>query len=200
MRPVAILLAAGEGKRMGFPKALLDCDGKSFLATLASTFGKAGCDCVAVLGAEAEAVRAYRPRCDLVANEDWRGGMFGSVKVGLAAALERGPAAVLVHPVDAPLIRAATVKAVLAGLADHDGAVPEFEGAPGHPLALSAGAAARVLAMKDVPHLEAAQQRLRVARVKTKDPAVVVDLDTPEAYQRVLGAAPKLAPPPKRRT
>src|SRR2546430_9390697 len=56
-----------------------------------------------------------------------------------------------------------------------DGVVPEFEGAPGHPLVLTARAARAVLDDRDSPHLEAAQKKLRIARVKTKDPAVVVE-------------------------
>jgi len=199
-KTTVVILAAGEGKRMGMPKAVLELErGRSFLQALTSTFAKAGCEVLAVVGAGADEVRAHLTRAALVENPDWQSGQFSSVKVGLKAALEEGAGAVLIHPVDVPMIRASTVKAVLAALDGHDGAVPQYEGAAGHPLALSRAAAERVLAMAAVSHLEAAQARLDVARVVTRDPAVLVNLNTPEIYERVLGVAPRMAPRKKRR-
>ncbi len=198
--PIAIILAAGEGKRMGQPKALLEHEkGKSFLEQLISTFGKAGCQALVVVGNAAEQVQAQHPRAELVENPDWQRGQFSSVKVGLQAALRKGSEVLLLHPVDMPLIRPTTVSALVKELRGADGVVPEFEGAAGHPLVLTRAAAEQVLAMDDVPHLEAAQQRLNILRVKTKDPAVMVNINTPEIYERLLGSAPHSAPPPKKR-
>ncbi|MHB8874324.1 MAG: nucleotidyltransferase family protein [Myxococcaceae bacterium] len=198
--PIAIILAAGEGKRMGMPKAVLEHErGRSFLQTLTSTFQKAGCRVLAVVGAEIEEIRQHPTRAALIENPAWESGQFSSVKVGLRTALEEGAEAVLIQPVDVPLVRASTVKAVLEALEGHEGAFPEFEGAPGHPLALTRAAAEKVLSMEDVPHLEAAQARLDVVRVPTRDPAVVVNLNTPEIYERVLGFAPRMAPRKKQR-
>ena len=54
---IAVVLAAGEGKRMGMPKALLEYEkGKSFLTQLAKTFEKVGCRVLAVVGKDAAAV------------------------------------------------------------------------------------------------------------------------------------------------
>jgi molybdenum cofactor cytidylyltransferase len=47
--------------------------------------------------------------------------------------------------------------------------------------------------------LDAALQSLKLRRVSVKDPGVVVNINTPETYERLFGSAPKLAPPPKRR-
>jgi molybdenum cofactor cytidylyltransferase len=185
---------------MGMPKAVLELEkGRSFLQGLTSTFAKAGCDVVAVIGAGADEVRLHPARAALVENPDWPSGQFSSVKVGLRAALAEGAQVVLVHPVDVPMIRASTVKAVLAALDGHDAAAPQYEGAAGHPLALTRAAAERVLAMTGVPHLEAAQAKLDVAKVVTRDPAVLVNLNTPEVYERVLGVAPRMAPRKKAR-
>ncbi len=199
--PVAVILAAGEGKRMGMPKALLEHEkGKSFLQVLSSTFGKAGCRVIAVVGKDAEQIRAHHPSAELVDNVDWPAGQFSSVKVGLRSAVEQGADAVLIHPVDMPMVRASTVEKLLETLeGEVEAAVPEFEGAPGHPLALTRAAAEKILSMNGVPHLEAAQQQLTLVRMKTKDPAVMVNLNTPEIYQRVLGSPPHLAPPKKGR-
>jgi molybdenum cofactor cytidylyltransferase len=198
--PIAVILAAGEGKRMGMPKALLELEkGKSFLEQLISTFTKAGTRPLAVVGKDAAAVRAHHARAWLVENPDWERGQFASIKVGLRAAMDQGASAVLLHPVDMPMIRASTIVNLLRSLGESDGAVPEFDGALGHPLALTARAVEKVLAMDDVPHMEAAQKRLTLTRVKTNDPAVMVNVNTPEVYERILGNAPHLAPAKKRR-
>jgi molybdenum cofactor cytidylyltransferase len=194
--PIAIILAGGAGQRMGLPKALLENEkGKSFLGTLVSTFTKAGCRVLVVTGKHTAEILAHHPELESVDNPRWEEGQYSSVRVGLEAALEGEPSAVLLHPVDMPMIRPATVTALLDALdVTVEGVVPEFEGAPGHPLVLSASAARRVVAMDDVPHLEAAQQRLNMIRLKTRDPAVLVNINSPEVYQRVLGGEPHLAP------
>jgi molybdenum cofactor cytidylyltransferase len=191
---VAVVLAAGEGRRMGIPKALLECQGgQSFLQVLSATLSQAGCRVLAVIGAQAQQVRQLSVDAELILNPDWSSGQFSSVKVGLAAALQCAPAVVVLHPVDMPLIRVDTVKAVLAGILGHQAAVATVDGVPGHPLALTRAAAEQVLSMSDVPHLEAAQARLDLVRVVSDDPGVLLNLNTPEAYQRVLGFLPRKA-------
>jgi molybdenum cofactor cytidylyltransferase len=199
---IAVVLAAGEGKRMGMPKALLEHEkGRSFLGQLLKTFDKAGARVLAVVGKDATLIRGQHPEADLVENPSWEDGQWSSVRVGLRAALEDGAEYILVHPVDMPLIRPTTVSAILKAVTGTqvEGVVPEFEGAAGHPLALTRAAAERILAMEDTSTLEAAQKKLSILRLRTKDPAVMVDLNTPEVYTRVLGVEPHLAPPPKRR-
>lgn len=200
-RAVGLVLAAGRGGRIGHPKALLEYDsGKSFLDILAAAIRKGGADVRVVLGYEAEAVRARHPELDFVVNEQWeQGGQFSSVKVGLKSLLEDGGFdRVMVHPVDMPAVRGSTFAALLKANFTSDGAVPEFEGATGHPLVLSANAAKAVVEMKDVPHLEAAQKNLKIERVKVRDPGVVVNFNNADIYQRLLGSEPHLAPPRKK--
>jgi len=199
-KAVAVILAAGEGKRMGLPKALLEYEkNKSFVGHLASVFAKAGALPIVVTGKHTPEIRAQHPELPLVENEGWERGQFSSVRAGLEAALEQGADVVLVHPVDMPTIRASTVAQLLAKLDGGDGAVPEFEGATGHPLLLTREAVEKIRDMGDVPHLEAAMSRLQIRRVLTKDPGVMVNLNTPDVYERILGAPPHLAPAKKRR-
>ena len=52
---------------MGHPKALIEHEGgRSFLQSLASTFGKAGCAVLGVVGKDSEAVREQHPTLMLV--------------------------------------------------------------------------------------------------------------------------------------
>ncbi|MDC0712619.1 NTP transferase domain-containing protein [Stigmatella sp. ncwal1] len=200
MKAVAIILAAGEARRMAHPKALIEHEGgKSFLQSLASTFSKAGCAVLGVIGKDAEAVREQHPSLALVHSEHWQEGLLASIKAGVSAALEEGAEVVLVHPVDMPAVRASTLKSLLKVRGEaEEGLRPEFEGAPGYPLVFSRAAAERLVA-SSASQLEGALAEVKMRRVLVKDPGVVVNINTPETYERLFGTPPKLAPPPKRR-
>ena len=200
MKAVAIILAAGEARRMAHPKALIEHEGgRSFLQSLASTFAKAGCAVLGVVGKDAEAVKEQHPSVNLVDSPRWQDGPMSSIKAGLGAALEEEADVVLLQPVDMPAVRASTLKSLLKALGDsEEGLRPEFEGAPGFPVVLSRAAAERLMG-SDVAQLDGALQALKLRRVSVKDPGVVVNINTPETYERLFGMAPRLAPPPKRR-
>jgi molybdenum cofactor cytidylyltransferase len=202
MKAVAIILAAGEARRMGYPKALIEHEGgKSFLQSLASTFGKAGCSILGVIGNDAQAVMEQHPTLHLVTCERWQDGQMGAVKTGLDQALEEGADLVLLHPVDMPALRASTLKSLIKTLGDStEGLRPEFEGAPGYPIVLSRAAAEHLREKNGGEmQLEAAVRELSLRRIAVKDPGVVVNINTPETYERLFGSPPRLAPPPRRR-
>jgi molybdenum cofactor cytidylyltransferase len=200
MKAVAIILAAGEARQMAHPKALIEHEGgKSFLQSLASTFGKAGCAVLGVVGKDAEAVREQHPSLALVDSPRWQEGPMESIKAGMAAALEEGAEMVLLQPVDMPAVRASTLKSLIKAMGDTDeGLRPEFESAPGFPVVLSRAAAERLMGL-EAAQLDAALQSVKLRRVLVKDPGVVVNINTPDTYERLFGMAPHLAPPPKRR-
>lgn len=200
MKAVAIILAAGEARRMSHPKALIEHEGgRSFLQSLASTFGKAGCAVLGVIGKEGEAVREQHPTLHLVDSPRWQEGLMASVQAGVSAALEEEAEVVLLHPVDMPAVRASTLKTLLKAMGEGDeGLRPEFEGAPGFPLVLSRAAVERLMS-SGATQLDAALQGMKLRRVPVKDPGVVVNINTPETYERLFGMPPRLAPPPKRR-
>jgi nicotine blue oxidoreductase len=111
--PVAgIVLAAGEGRGFGGPKALVSFAGEMLVERAIRTLTAGGCrPVVVVLGAGETEVRA---RCDLggaviAVNEAWSEGMGGSLRVGLEAARGCGAAAGLVALVDQPLVSPALV-------------------------------------------------------------------------------------------
>ncbi|WP_257451268.1 nucleotidyltransferase family protein [Archangium lipolyticum] len=200
MKAVAIILAAGESRKMGYPKALIEHEGgRSFLQSLASTFGKAGCTVLGVIGKDADAVRDQHPAVHLVESEQWQDGQLASVKAGLEEAFEEGADMVLLHPVDMPALRASTLKSLIKALGDSvEGLRPEYEGASGYPIVLSRAAAERLRDSGET-QLEGALRGVQLRRIPVKDPGVVVNINTPETYERLFGSAPKLAPPPKRR-
>lgn len=128
-----LLLAAGAGRRMGTPKALVP----GWLAASVAVLRGGGCDAVTVvLGAAADEARALVPDgVAVVVAADWSEGMGASLRAGLAA-LERTPSdAALLHLVDLPDVSAGVVRRVLAA-SGGPGALARaaYHGVPGHPV------------------------------------------------------------------
>jgi molybdenum cofactor cytidylyltransferase len=191
---VAIVLAAGQGVRMGHPKALLDAgQGQTFLGRLAATFTAAGLAPLAVLGADAARVRARHPELWAVDNPDWETGQWSTVRAGLSAALAEGARAVLVHPVDSPRLLTSTAASLLAALSTSPAAVAHHQGKPGHPVALAAEAAAAVLALPHVQSLAQALTELLPRPMPSGDPAVGENFNMPDEYRRAFGTEPRVA-------
>ena len=192
-KPIAVILAAGEGVRIGAPKALLQySEGESFLFHIGGVFLSAGCDVLAVLGHDAARIEASHPDVRTVRNERWREGQLSSARLGIAAALEAGAATVLVHPVDMPTVGSRTVHKLLARAPPDHATVPYFGGRPGHPLLLPRPCAEAVL-RESAPTLEAALSSIGVDRVDVDDAGVTLNINTPEDYQRAFGRPPVLA-------
>jgi molybdenum cofactor cytidylyltransferase len=109
-----ILLAAGESRRMGYPKPLLRIDNESFLAHTAAIMLDVVERLIIVLGAHSERIRPAVPRDSrivVVENRFYERGQLSSLKAGLPAATA---SAALVHLADHPLVKPATFEALVA--------------------------------------------------------------------------------------
>jgi CTP:molybdopterin cytidylyltransferase MocA len=138
MRIHAIILAAGRGARVGGPKALLMLEGETFLARVARLLNRPGVERVtAVLGHEADRVvgeGALPADVAIIVNRRYAEGMLTSILAGLDDADDAAADAILLHPVDHPLIDPATVDAVIEALQRGAPiAVPSHGGRRGHP-------------------------------------------------------------------
>jgi CTP:molybdopterin cytidylyltransferase MocA len=194
MRVAAIVLAAGEGRRLGGPKALVSLADGTFGSVAASLFDRAEIVArVVVLGAQAERVARearWPPGVSLVVNRRWAEGMLTSVWAGLDAAESLHVDAVLLHPVDSPLVAEATVTAVLEALGKGATiAVPSHGGRRGHPagFARAAWPAMRAAALDGGARSVLAQRPEWVVHVPA-GPDCLVDIDTPEALEAALSA------------
>jgi nicotine blue oxidoreductase len=143
----ALLLAAGAGRRLGAPKALLrDADGTPWVERMARRLVMAGCSpAVIVVGARASDVAALVPPdlvppADVVEAAGWSEGMGASLRAGLVALASRPelPDAALVALVDTPGMTTPVVERVLAAAARGPGVLARaaFDGVPGHPVLL----------------------------------------------------------------
>ena len=142
MTVAGLLLAAGEGRRFGGPKALVrDADGVPWVRERVAALVAGGCSPVlTVLGAHADEVAALLPD-DVVPvhASDWAQGMGASLRVGLLAVanIEPQPDAVLVALVDTPGLTAAVVTRLLSAAGNAATSVLAqacYDGTPGHPV------------------------------------------------------------------
>lgn len=100
-RVAGLLLAAGQGARLGRPKALLEHQGERLVDRGVRLLEEGGCHpVVVVLGAATPQVR----RAVTVQNPDWASGMGSSLRVGLAAVPAEAEA-VVIALVDQPFVR-----------------------------------------------------------------------------------------------
>jgi CTP:molybdopterin cytidylyltransferase MocA len=136
-----LLLAAGAGRRMGGPKALVrGADGEPWVVRGVRVLRDGGCDQVdVVLGASADEAL---PLLDgtgaaAVVAADWHEGMAASLRAGLASVEATDADAVVVSLVDLPDVGADVVRRLLAEPTDAATLRrAAYDGKPGHPVVL----------------------------------------------------------------
>jgi CTP:molybdopterin cytidylyltransferase MocA len=181
-----LILAGGEGRRFGEPKALARLpDGRTFLEACCETLTAAGARPVAATLPPRSAgheVRGLRQIPLPGAGLD----MLDSLRWGLRH-LNADPSwvAVVVLPVDHPLVGAAVIRELTA--VDAAAAMPCYHGKHGHPVVLARELAERVardertgVTLRDILRGVAAID------VAVDDPWVVANCNTPEALRRWL--------------
>ena len=145
MTVCGVLLAAGAGRRMGTPKALLrDAREVPYVDRALGALLEGGCDrVVVVLGAAASDVRSVLEDAGWLGDgavattvaADWDTGMGASLRAGLAAAGDADAA--LVSLVDLPDVTSDVVARVLAAESGPATlARATYAGRPGHPVLL----------------------------------------------------------------
>lgn len=180
IRDIAVILAAGESKRMGQPKALLPARaGQTFLSQLCDRCRKAGLVPLVVTGAHAAEIRAAHPKVWQVVNRQWRKGQLSSVLTGLrASALARR---VVIHPVDAPDVAVSTFKKLMR--AKPVAVAAAYRGKQGHPVALASVAVAMLLKTRKKTLADALEE-LGVELVPVTDAAVLENINEPKALKQ----------------
>jgi len=192
-----VILAAGESRRMGSPKALLLYQGQTFLDTLISLFAPRCSPVIVVLGANADEIRSglsYPTSCSasfdatFVINPDYRTGQTSSMQCGLRA-VPTGAEGVLFTLTDHPAVAASTIDALAAPPRPLI-RVPRFEGRRGHPVWFSRALIAEFLALpahgaaRDVVYSHVNETEY----LDVDDAGIVADIDDPAAYRELIGA------------
>lgn len=188
----AVILAAGLSTRMEKPKALLEIGQETFLERAIHVLKAGGCRyIVAVLNDQdawpqrlADATGAA-----VVINDQQDSQQLDSLRLGMRA-LPEDWAAVMVLPVDVPLVSTDTVQALRHAFAERGAAVtvPFHNGVAGHPVLLARALEPDVLERHwDEGVRSLIMEHARdLCEVKVMDPGVLIDVDTPEDYWRYV--------------
>ncbi|MEM0911197.1 MAG: nucleotidyltransferase family protein [Pseudomonadota bacterium] len=192
-RVSVVVLAAGMSTRMGSRnKLLLDIHGKPLIRrTLDTLLAHDFQEVVVVLGHQYEAVHQEIADLDInvVYNPNYEEGQMTSVHIGLQHA-KNNVDGVMIFLSDLALIDASDLNALRGRFDDctTDVLAPTFKGQRGNPI---------ILASKQIDSIINGDKNLGCKRLITKHPElvsslpmsndhVVVDMDTPDAYQQVL--------------
>jgi CTP:molybdopterin cytidylyltransferase MocA len=193
LRIGAVLLAAGEGKRMGgVAKPLIRLQGVPLIARHLIAMSACGVDeVVVVTGHAREAVEEHVRRfiVTLVHNEAYDSGQESSVRAGLAA-LTGSFDAVFVALADQPLIGGGDLTELIGAFKKRPRGnivVPMVNGVRGNPILLDGEAQARILAgdtNTGCRHLIERNPGMVHAH-ETSNARFVTDLDTVEDVERL---------------
>jgi CTP:molybdopterin cytidylyltransferase MocA len=180
-RFAGLILAGGSGERYGSPKAFARLpDGRSFLAACAEALAASG---AAPLLATLPSGSVSPPAPGLEGLPLPASGlaMFESLRFGLQHLLaDDAWGAVVVLPVDHPLVAPATVRS-LAGT-EGPAVLPSHNGKHGHPVKLARAVAERIVAGELAgPTLREVLHEVGTVDVAVDDPGVTANCNTPEA-------------------
>ena len=182
--PAGLVLAAGGGRRLGRPKALVAIAGVRLVDLATATLRAGGCEPLLVVSG---ATPLEVPGASVVHNRDWRTGLGSSLRAGLGG-LPPGAQAVVVTPVDTPRVDAVVVhRLVAAWRSGAQVAVATYAGARHTPVLLArphwAEAAARAEGDQGARAFLAAHPEL-VTDIECADLGPWLDLDTPSDLAR----------------
>ena len=198
MNIAGIILAAGESKRMGKPKALLEFqDKQTLLAGQAALLTNAGCNpIVVVIGYEPEEVMRAHPELNVswCVNRDWEQGQFSSLQAGVAHVLHHDIKGVFLLPVDVAGVKPSTLAALseaVGGKPQPYAIVPTFKGKGGHPVYISLDFCRKII-KTDISDRDARldvilRQAAGTVYLPVDDANVIRNINTPDEWRCILG-------------
>ena len=187
----AIILSAGEGKRIGFNKALLDWGGEKLINyQIKSLSHKDVTERIVVIGSESEKVRKTIPRSGIkiIENKDYLKGKTTSIKKGISSMINKDNDVLLIavdQPRSIDLVKDVVNFHVPNPLKDKI-SMPFSEGHGGHPIIFSNSF------VGDLSNISEENFGIRevitkntnsIIRFKTKDFSSNIDINTSEDYE-----------------
>lgn len=210
----AIILAAGQSKRMGKPKMLLRWGKVTVIEHVISVFSAAGIeDILVVTGAERERLEEIIENCKhrypvrAIFNDAYlHGEMLSSIQCGLRSLITRPPpplrdtspkfgefgegwegVAALIGLGDQPQVEERSVRTVCEAFQRTESplVVPSFQMRRGHPWLAARSVWEEILSLKpeQTPRDFLNSHADTIHYVNVDTPAILADLDTPEAYE-----------------
>jgi molybdenum cofactor cytidylyltransferase len=188
----AILLAAGESKRMGEPKQLMPVGSRVMVEqAIDNLLNSAVNEVIVVLGHRAEEITgaiADKP-IKIMFNPNYRQGMSTSIIAGLIL-VDPQVQAVMLALGDQPLVDSQTINQLIDAFNNHKKgiAVPVYRGKRGHPIIFAIKYKPELLNLEgDIGGREIIRQHPNdVIEVAIDSESVITDIDTKDDYQSQL--------------
>ena len=188
----AVILAAGESKRMGLPKMLLTFSGRTMIEKVITNVSESKIDkIIVVLGAYRDALVELISKLPVkyCYNDNYKKGMLSSVQCGFRN-LSSVCRAVLVFQGDQPLITSNAINEVIeAYLSSGKGIViPVYKGRRGHPLLIDIKYRDEIEKLNPDKGLRSLACMFSddVLEVDTNESGILTDFDTYEQYKKEL--------------
>ncbi len=196
-RVAGIVLAAGESTRFGQPKQLLDWKGQPFVRAAAKTALEAGLSPVVVVtGSNAEQVENVISDLPvtIVRNEEWQEGQASSIRAGIRSLTPaplpsgEGYGAVIFLLADQPQVTATVLQALVESHATHLQPVlaPMVQDQRANPVLFDCITFKDLLELTGDTGGRGIFHKHRVDYLPWHDDRLLLDVDTPEMYQRLI--------------
>ena len=183
----AIVLAAGKSERMGRPKALLPIQGRTFLENILDAISRTSIeDTIVVLGHHRDQIERSVSLPSVVFNPDYERGMITSFQAGIRK-LSWETAGAFLFLVDHPLVESTTIESMIMNLAPNRIVLPTFDRRRGHPVLFSSEVLEEILALapSEGANIVVRKNPDRIIEVPVNAPGILVDIDTPEQFERL---------------
>ncbi|MBI4594995.1 MAG: nucleotidyltransferase family protein [Candidatus Tectomicrobia bacterium] len=199
MRKISgLILAAGESKRFGANKLLLPLGRKLVIELVLENFlASELMEIILVLGYQAGLLKekilgyynTHAPRLKLIENINYQEGMSTSIKAALPF-LDPSAEAVMIALGDQPLVSTNLINEVLSAYHQSGKKIvaPCFNGQRGHPVVISLAFRRQIESIEGDMGLREILQHYKndLLIFNTGDPAVIMDLDTREDYEKCI--------------
>lgn len=181
---IVIILAAGQGKRVGFkPKALLKYNDKTFIESIVEKLNSLNLyDILIVLGYYKDKIEKIASSLELkiIINNNPQIGMFSSVQEGVKSINEKSH--IMLWPVDHPGVKIDTLKQIVnvSYLNPQSIIIPAYNKQGGHPTILPPffiDIIKNADNRKSRTDLLVNNYKELICHVKVNDPAVINDID-----------------------
>jgi molybdenum cofactor cytidylyltransferase len=183
---------------MGSPKPLLEINGETYLAHLATGMLTAVTRLVIVVGAQADRIKSAVPidcRISIVENRNFQRGQLSSLKIALTAVAPSAQA-IMMHLVDHPRVRADTFEKIVEfyQITRKPIIIARANGRRGHPVIFDRSLFDELRAAPDElgARVVVNADPSRVAYLDLADDGILLDLDTPQDVA-AAGLRPPLA-------
>jgi molybdenum cofactor cytidylyltransferase len=191
----AIILAAGQSRRMGQAKMLLPWGNVTVIEQVISIFAQAGIeDILVITGGAHERIQELILKCRAnhavqnVYNQDYENGeMLSSIQCGLRYLSGKAVGAAMIGLGDQPQVQESSVRSVRDAFLQMESSlvVPSYQMRRGHPWLVARPLWGEILEMSPVqtPRDFLNAHAKNIYYVDVESPSILADLDTPEDYR-----------------